>query len=122
LRHYETVRREMVAAGHVSGTLWITALGFPPDMPPKTRHQWLFEAYPQVRSQLYIGTAFFYDLKACPENPEESNKCAQASLTTPGGGESPFSAYLRSMLTDNAATTPRALSGRAKSDVFHKFR
>jgi hypothetical protein len=61
LRHYENIRNTMIENGHKSGLIWITGFSWDPNILPSTSDQaaWMKQAYLLLRSQLYIGTAFF---------------------------------------------------------------
>jgi len=66
LRHYETVRAVMVDNGHAQGQIWITRLTWDSryQRTQAQQAQWLEGAYLLLRTQLFIGTAFFDGLTA----------------------------------------------------------
>jgi len=61
LRSYETLREVMLQNDHQSGLIWITNFTWHADLAlePNNQAYWLDEAYRRMRSQLYIGAAFF---------------------------------------------------------------
>jgi len=71
LRHYENIRKIMLQNEHQSGLIWITGFSWPEDLSQtgeqtlinqNEQARWLNQAYRLLRSQLYIGTAFFQQL------------------------------------------------------------
>ncbi len=56
LRHYEDIRAVMTANNHKDGLLWITGLSLPTGTPETP---WLEQAYPMMKSQLYLGAVFY---------------------------------------------------------------
>ncbi len=56
LRHYEEIRAVMTANGHSDGLLWITGLSLPAET---EQAPWLEQAYPMMKSQLYLGAVFY---------------------------------------------------------------
>ena len=117
LRHYEEIRRQIRAGGHPATLLWITYLGLPafPDRAAQT--SWLAEAYPQVRSQLYIGAAFLQGLNTCPSN----NSCAEVNLLEQDGSLHPFASLLTDLIQDGS-TTGEIQPGHTKSNILFKSR
>jgi hypothetical protein len=78
LRHYEKVRQLMLGQGHRNGLIWITGFSWSiskshqgqtissgkasiraPSGANQDNIRWLARAYHQIKSQLYIGAAFF---------------------------------------------------------------
>jgi hypothetical protein len=62
LRHYEAVRQVMVENQHDSGLIWITGFAWPAELrtgPVSEQIRWLNQALLLMKSQLYIGAAFF---------------------------------------------------------------
>lgn len=62
LRHYETVRQVMLQFNHANGLVWITGFSWPVQgntMSPDRQIRWLNQAFQLMKSQLYIGVAFF---------------------------------------------------------------
>lgn len=88
LRHYERLRNIMLQNKHQSGLIWITGFSWPEGR-DQTGNQrmadhneqarWLNQAYRLLRSQLYIGTAFFQQLN--PPDPAERATNSAASTT-----------------------------------------
>lgn len=81
LRHYESVRQMMLSYHHENGVVWITRLSVPdgkinPDdkmyLATEQEIKWLRQALAQIRSQLYIGNVFIYDLN--PSTAESNAK------------------------------------------------
>ncbi len=56
LRHYEEIRAVMTANSHNDGLLWITCLSLPAET---EQTPWLEQAYPMMKSQLYLGAVFY---------------------------------------------------------------
>lgn len=56
LRHYEEIRAVMTANNHSDGLLWITGLSLPAET---EQTPWLEQAYPMMKSQLYLGAVFY---------------------------------------------------------------
>jgi hypothetical protein len=72
LRHYETVRQVMLKFNHANGLIWITGFSWPVQekaASPDGQIRWLNQAYQLMKSQLYIGVAFFDRL-----NPPEDSQ------------------------------------------------
>ena len=62
LRHYEAVRQIMLQFDHELGLIWITGFSWPDEggnKSPDQQIRWLNQAYQLMKSQLYIGVAFF---------------------------------------------------------------
>lgn len=62
LRHYEAVRQVMLQFNHEMGLIWITGFSWPDEgenAAPDKQIRWLNQAYQLMKSQLYIGVAFF---------------------------------------------------------------
>lgn len=71
LRHYEKIRQTMLENGHQKGLIWITGFSWPQTLANTAENniaeqqtRWLVEAYQQMRSQIYIGAAFFTPFNA----------------------------------------------------------
>lgn len=65
LRHYESVRQVMIAHQHNAGLIWITGYHWPLEPQYNNAAQatrWLGQALQLMKSQLYIGAAFFVQL------------------------------------------------------------
>ena len=56
LRHYEEIRAVMTANSHSDGLLWITGLSLSAET---EQVRWLEQAYPMMKSQLYLGAVFY---------------------------------------------------------------
>lgn len=75
LRRYEAVRQTMLANDHGYGLIWVTGFTWPtaPEE-PSYQIRWLEDAFHLLKSQLYIGAAFFDRLNPPLEaNPSESH-------------------------------------------------
>ena len=76
LRHYEAVRKVMLENEHSAGLIWITGFTWPESMNTAATHtakstlearnhqeasqtQWFNQAFQMMKSQLYIGAAFY---------------------------------------------------------------
>jgi len=100
LRHYEEIRQIMLANQHANGLLWVTCIR-PPDgtidsddrayNATENELRWLKQALVQMRSQLYIGAVFIYDLN--PEAP--SSVLASHSLILGKSDRHPFYPVLK---------------------------
>ena len=68
LRRYEEIRKIMNENGHKNGLIWITGFSWDTDSigRPGDQAVWLKQAYQLLRSQLYIGAAFFDSLNPSP--------------------------------------------------------
>lgn len=69
LRHYEEIRRVMLANHHSSGLIWITSLHYQSAQPAievSTSYtetaDWMSQAVRQMRSQLYLGLVILPDI------------------------------------------------------------
>jgi hypothetical protein len=91
LRHYEHLRKIMLQNEHQSGLIWITGFSWPEDLSQlgeqtlidhNEQARWLHQAYRLLRSQLYIGTAFFQQLN--PPAPSERGANTVAYITEYG--------------------------------------
>ncbi len=72
LRHYEAVRQVMLQHDHAHGLIWVTGFSWPEeslDSPSDQQIRWLNQAFQLMKSQLYIGVAFFESL-----NPPQDDK------------------------------------------------
>ncbi len=81
LRHYEAIRQIMLSYHHEDGMVWITRLSVPDGkinpadkmyLATEQEIKWLRQALAQIRSQLYIGNVFIYDLN--PSTAESNAK------------------------------------------------
>jgi hypothetical protein len=81
LRHYELVRRVMLDTDHRKDIIWITGFTWPDQtIDEQSQAMWVYQAFKQLQSQLYIGAGFFFWLNQ--PNPETTT-LGQASLITP---------------------------------------
>lgn len=84
LRHYEDIRQVMVANGHTQGLIWITCFHWPeslialPITNSAEQVRWLSQAVQMMKSQLYLGVAFFDRLN--PPADSGPGELAGASL------------------------------------------
>lgn len=81
LRHYEAIRQVMLRYQHQSGLIWITGFTWPEQDGLATSEEqirWLNRAYQLMKSQLYIGVAFFDRLN--PASPAGQNSPAGQTL------------------------------------------
>jgi hypothetical protein len=71
LRHYETIHNTMLENGHNSGLIWVTGFAWDSSKFGSSQEQadWLNQAYLLMRSQLYIGAAFFDGLNRSETDP-----------------------------------------------------
>jgi hypothetical protein len=78
LRHYERLRKVMLENNHANGLIWITSFSWPEGMSQvngmtlinhNEEARWLNQAFRLLRSQLYIGVAFFLQLN--PPSPSD---------------------------------------------------
>jgi hypothetical protein len=109
LRHYEEIRQVMLANNHSQGILWVTGFHWPSNkIYPEDatyrdnlvkQNQWLIEAYRQLRSQLYVGVAFYETL-----NPPGNAMAAQIgndNLIAQGATDHPFINSLMEIISQN---------------------
>lgn len=69
LRRYEAIRQVMVSNQHENGLIWITGYTWPAKLqsgPISAQTRWLNQALLLMKSQLYIGAAFFEQLNSQP--------------------------------------------------------
>ncbi len=61
LRHYEAIRKVMSQYNHSSGLIWVTGYTYPAQDLRTVNEQaeWIQQSYQLMRSQLYIGAAFY---------------------------------------------------------------
>ena len=122
LRHYDTIRQVMLDNGHEGGLIWITHLA-PPDgsinpddkkyQDPAFQSGWYEQAYNQLKSQLYIGVAFFSGL-----NPSDSDP--SVTLIQRQGNYHPFYRTLRELISANRSDQFGSRPGRAKDKPLRK--
>lgn len=124
LRHYEPVRELMIQNSHQKSLIWINAFHAPSgtigspgnnlnDKDNGTTN-WLYQAYTQMRSQLYIGVVFYQSL-----NPQASGD--QSSPLIRNEHEyHPFYRILRDLIAQNAPEAGNIQKGRFKDELFKK--
>ena len=82
LRHYEAVRQVMLQHDHANGLIWVTGFSWPQDSldnPTDREIRWLNQAFHLMKSQLYIGVAFFERLNP-GENEQTPGSSAQSLI------------------------------------------
>jgi hypothetical protein len=113
LRHYEEVHQVMLANHHEEGLIWITQLSLPVSFQNGSnevslkdnlqgQEQWLRLAYRQLRSQLYIGTAFLVNINPASANPPEN--AISASLLDGSSKRNPAYQALKEVILDSNPT------------------
>ncbi|WP_299028062.1 hypothetical protein [uncultured Thermanaerothrix sp.] len=124
LRHYEQVRQVMLSHHHAEGMLWITRLAAPDGkINPEDRTylateyemKWWRQALVQIRSQLYIGTVFVYDLNPAPADPTPTR-----SLILGTNERHPLYPWIRWLLQQNCNGDSHL--GRPKDQALTKSR
>jgi hypothetical protein len=84
LRHYEDVRRIMLDYGHSSDLIWVTSFSWPNSLKEnQDQADWLFTAYKLLRTQLFIGAAFFKNLNSSETSNAEAYLINQNIITHP---------------------------------------
>ncbi len=81
LRHYEDIRQMMLRYQHQTGLIWITGFTWPEKDgigSSEAQIRWLNRAYNLMKSQLYIGVAFFDQLN--PADPAGQNSLVGHTL------------------------------------------
>jgi len=125
LRHYEQIRKVMVANGHLNGLLWITQLNLPDGQINSAdaayqnldqQAEWLRRAYMQLRSQLYMGTAVLQSLNAPADNQ------GMAVMLQNDGTQHPFLPALKSIVSQKTLLVPFEMPGRPKDGGLNKLR
>lgn len=112
LRHYEDLRQVMLKNQQAEGNLWVTGFSMPVDFnasnaSAERQSQWLVDAYQLMRSQLYIGAAF-YNCMNPPEKSSQHNACS--SLLRPGAVRHPVFDILKRLITishENSNASPQ---------------
>jgi polysaccharide biosynthesis protein PslG len=112
LRYYERVREVMAANQHIDGKIWITNMNLPGGLSSGDQVNWLNNAYPQIRSQLYVGAAFLQGLNVTP--------AGALPLLQPEGGLHEYTSTLKSFIDENRALGQPVKPGRQKSAIFAK--
>ena len=111
LRRYEEIRQVMLRNQHDAGLIWITRLTAPYGLNLDEQNAWLNSAYPQIRSQLYIG-AVIYQSANSREN--SSMNPLAGSLILDNNSYHPFYASLRELIAFNAPDDILLKRGRSK--------
>jgi hypothetical protein len=109
LRHYENIHNTMLDHGHSSGLIWVTGFAWDSNAIGSTQEQanWLKQAYLLMRSQLYIGAAFFDGLNLSATDMK--------ALLLPGGTHhSGFEALIQLIALDNDEQTIEISLGFSK--------
>jgi hypothetical protein len=105
LRHYENVRQVMLQFDHANGLIWITGFSWPVQGKTTTHDgqiRWLNQAFQLMKSQLYIGVAFFDRLNP-PEDGERISSPVQSLIQKDAEGTHlhPALAALGQIITQN---------------------
>src|SRR3972149_1217885 len=91
LRHFEAVRQVMLAYGHARGMVWVTNYHWPASLAglslsnSSAQIRWLNQALQVMRSQLYLGVAFYDRLN--PPADSESTNLSDTSLIIERAGQ-----------------------------------
>jgi hypothetical protein len=118
LRHYEDVRQVMLDNNHPQGILWITRYSWPSGelapadsiyAQPDQQAAWLYQSYRLMRSQLYIGAAFFARLNAPSAGGPSASSPQPGSLIQADGSMHLLAEQLSKLVF---------LSGSIKSVIF----
>ncbi len=123
LRHYETIRQVMKAYNQENSLIWITAFRPPSGtiqssdgnslgMPQP--ESWLYQAYAQIRSQLYIGVVIYQSL-----NPADLPSASYA-LVASTQQYHPFVPILRGLVSQNGGILSLPRYGRPKNEGLTK--
>jgi hypothetical protein len=109
LRHYENIHNTMLDHGHNNGLIWVTGFAWDSFAYGSTQDQanWLKQAYLLMRSQLYIGAAFFDGLNS-------SDTDAMALLLPGGTHHLGFKELVQLIALDNDGQTVRITLGIPK--------
>jgi len=121
LRHYEEVRQVMTGAGQQSSMVWITAIRAPSGTIQTAKAHsnepqqstWIYQAYAQMRSQLYIGVAVYQSL-----NPVDPPSSAHSLVTSEQ--YHPAAAVFRDLLSQNGESVLLPRYGRPKDEGLKK--
>lgn len=126
LRHYEEIRQVMVSAGQEKALLWITAFRAPSGtisssvvnsaVENEQQNVLLYQMMAQMRSQLYIGVAFYESL-----NPA-SNIPTRSALIPSDSQYHPFVAVFREIVSHNGGLILLPRYGRSKDQGIEKPR
>jgi len=126
LRHYEEVRQVMSLAGQDKSVIWITAFraasgtiqtsGVNSANGQVQQNASLYQVMAQLRSQLYIGVAFYDSL-----NPL-SMDAAQSALIPSDMQYHPYAGVFRELIGQNGGSTFVSRYGRSKGEGINKPR
>jgi hypothetical protein len=113
LRHYEAVRQVMLENEHSNGLIWITAFAWPDELNIAATHnakstfeaqdilqtsqtQWFTQAFQMMKSQLYIGAAFYNCLNPPVDNSSISSMdhCLIRGASDPAGMHPAYTSLL----------------------------
>jgi hypothetical protein len=79
LRHYQEIRRIMLKNKHENGLIWLTRVSAPDGSINRDEDEslgqqtvWLAQAFAQVKTQVYIGAAFYNSINNSPEDTSQS--------------------------------------------------
>lgn len=125
LRHYELVRKFMLANGHQSDLIWITGFSWPEQLTSLDEQaSWVYEAYKLLKAQLYIGAAFFNGLT--PTNPEETYY-RPSSLVLEDGSFHPAASQIQRVATnagesiETSLALPQNQTGLVRKNMHRTF-
>jgi hypothetical protein len=99
LRHYEDIRSVMRNFNHENSLIWITGFRWPNGSNDPIL--WLNQAYPLMRSQLYIGAAFLDRLNPPADGFIEGGIPSLISVDSQGTSLHPAVAALGQIITSN---------------------
>jgi hypothetical protein len=124
LRHYEEIRKIMISMGREKDLIWISSFSSPSGkMNPsglsnqeiQDQANWLFQAFTQLRSQLYIGVTIYQSL-----NPSTSASSSYSSLLLKNQQYHPFYKIFRDLILQNAPDSLLSQYGRPKNQALDK--
>jgi hypothetical protein len=124
LRHYEEIRKIMVSMGREKDLIWISSFSSPSGkMNPsglsnqeiQDQANWLFQAFTQLRSQLYIGVTIYQSL-----NPSPTANSSHSSLLLKNQQYHPFYKIFRDLILQNAPDSSLPQYGRPKNQALDK--
>jgi hypothetical protein len=123
LRHYEEIRKVMLNYGRETDLIWLTSLQAPTGQSysgVQAQSDWLVQAYTQLRSQLYIGAAFYSHIN--PEQSGSSDVSTGRALVISIDCYHLFYNMLRELIAQNAPLATISLRGRPKDGSIIKSR
>ena len=118
IRHYELIRDEMLNHDHTEGLIWITGFTFPAvnaseqdtqeDVSKesertlaKYQSHWLIQAFYVMKSQLYLGAAFFSCLNPPVVDVKQDEQCLIQNIVGQPGLHPAFSELSRMISLEN---------------------